>query len=113
MNWMPRSSSSASVWQPMPPPASEPSGSCVERVCGQPLQKCGLRRSVAGMVMVELLLVATGIGLLLLESSGSYRGDMVFAIVMAIMIEAVLLITAVRKLEKLATPWAGEGVVRD
>ena len=27
------------AWQPMPPPASEPSGTTVERLCGQPLQK--------------------------------------------------------------------------
>ena len=27
------------VWQPMPPPAIEPSGTAVERLCGQPLQK--------------------------------------------------------------------------
>ena len=27
------------VWQPMPPPAIEPSGIAVERLCGQPEQK--------------------------------------------------------------------------
>ncbi len=34
---------SAIVWQPMPPPASEPSGSRVEAEWGQPLQKVGAR----------------------------------------------------------------------
>ena len=31
------------VWQPMPPPASEPSGTAVERLCGQPEQKYAVR----------------------------------------------------------------------
>ena len=35
------------VWQPMPPPATEPSGSFVEVLCGQPLQKCGPRAGEA------------------------------------------------------------------
>lgn len=31
------------VWQPMPPPAIEASGTAVERLCGQPEQKYGVR----------------------------------------------------------------------
>ena len=31
------------VWHPMPAPATEPSGTFVERLCGQPLQKYGAR----------------------------------------------------------------------
>jgi hypothetical protein len=31
------------AWQPMPPPPIEPSGSTVDRLCGQPLQKYGVR----------------------------------------------------------------------
>jgi hypothetical protein len=27
------------AWQPMPPPATAPSGTSVERLCGQPEQK--------------------------------------------------------------------------
>ena len=30
-------------WQPMPPPATEPSGTTVERLCGHPEQKYGVR----------------------------------------------------------------------
>ncbi len=38
-----RSDTVTIVWQPMPPPPSEPSGSTVERLCGQPEQKYGVR----------------------------------------------------------------------
>ena len=33
------------TWHPIPAPPTAPSGTCVERPCGQPLQKKGLRRS--------------------------------------------------------------------
>ena len=39
----PRSIHRTMAWQPTPPPTTEPSGSVVERLCGQPLQKNGLR----------------------------------------------------------------------
>ena len=35
--------SAAIVWQPIPPPATEPSGTSVERLCGHPEQKYGAR----------------------------------------------------------------------
>ena len=31
------------AWQPMPPPATDPSGTSVEVLCGQPEQKYGVR----------------------------------------------------------------------
>ncbi len=31
------------AWHPMPPPATAPSGTSVERLCGQPEQKYGVR----------------------------------------------------------------------
>ena len=31
------------AWQPMPPPATAPSGTIVDRLCGQPEQKYGVR----------------------------------------------------------------------
>ena len=43
-----RSMVRAIEWQPMPPPASEPSGTTVERLCGQPEQKKDLRATASG-----------------------------------------------------------------
>ena len=36
------------AWQPIPPPTSEPSGTAVERLCGQPEQKYGVRSPMSG-----------------------------------------------------------------
>ena len=36
------------AWQPMPPPAIEPSGTTVERLCGQPQQKYAVRAIASG-----------------------------------------------------------------
>lgn len=38
-----RAETEASVWQPMPPPAIDPSGTTVDELCGQPEQKYGVR----------------------------------------------------------------------
>jgi NitT/TauT family transport system permease protein len=75
--------------------------------------RIGLGRAIAGMIVVELLLSASGIGLLLLSYSGSYRGDQVFALVMAIMIQAALLVSAMRILERRVAPWSAGSEVRD
>lgn len=65
------------------------------------------------MIVAELLLIATGIGLLLLTFSGGYRSDQVFALVMAIMIEAAILVAAMRMLEQRVAPWAAGSEVRE
>ncbi len=40
----------AMVWQPMPASARLPSGTRVERLCGQPAQKPGLRAGVGRLL---------------------------------------------------------------
>ena len=68
--------------------------------------RIGLGRSITGMVMVELILVASGLGRLLLEYSGRMQSDMVFATVLAVIIEALLLLTAMQSAEKKLAGWA-------
>ncbi|MBM2802309.1 MAG: transporter permease [Deltaproteobacteria bacterium] len=68
--------------------------------------RIGLGRAITGMVMVELLLVASGLGRLLLEFSGRMQSDMVFATVLAVIIEALLLLTAMQRVEKRLARWA-------
>ena len=46
---MPRSMPMAMPWQPMPAAATLPSGTTVERLCGQPEQKKAVRASVSGL----------------------------------------------------------------
>jgi NitT/TauT family transport system permease protein len=68
--------------------------------------RIGLGRSITGMVMVELLLVASGLGRLLLEFSGRMQSDLVFATVLAVIIEALLLLTAMQSIEKRIVGWS-------
>ncbi len=68
--------------------------------------RIGLGRAVAGMVIVELLLVASGLGRLLLEFAGRLQADFVFATVLVVIIEALLLLSAMRFAEQKVAPWA-------
>lgn len=68
--------------------------------------RIGLGRAITGMVMVELILVASGLGRLLLEFSGRMQSDMVFATVLAVIIEALLLLTGMKQIEKRLAGWA-------
>jgi NitT/TauT family transport system permease protein len=68
--------------------------------------RIGLGRAITGMVMVELILVASGLGRLLLEFSGRMQSDLVFATVVAVIIEALALLAGMQALEKRITRWA-------
>ena len=67
--------------------------------------RIGLGRAITGMVMVELLLVASGLGRLLLES-GRMQSDLVFATVLAVIIEALILLSTMQAIERRVAPWA-------
>lgn len=68
--------------------------------------RIGLGRAITGMVMVELLLVASGLGRLLLEFSGRMQSDLVFATVIAVIVEALALLTAMQAIERRIARWA-------
>jgi NitT/TauT family transport system permease protein len=68
--------------------------------------RIGLGRAITGMVMVELILVASGLGRLLLEFSGRMQSDLVFATVLTVIIEALALLAGMQALEKKITRWA-------
>jgi ABC-type nitrate/sulfonate/bicarbonate transport system permease component len=67
--------------------------------------RSGLGRAITGMVMVELILVASGLGRLLLEFSGRMQSDLVFATVLAVIIEALTLLSAMQAFERKIAPW--------
>jgi hypothetical protein len=50
--------------------------------------------------------VASGLGRLLLEYSGRMQSDMVFATVLAVILEALALLAAMQTIEKRLTRWA-------
>jgi len=69
----------------------------------------GLARAVSGMVSVELLLVAVGIGRLILVYEGTFDAANLYATVLVLIGEAVLLVQACHWLERKMVPWAGPG----
>ncbi|HEY7556620.1 MAG TPA: ABC transporter permease [Candidatus Binatia bacterium] len=90
--------SEAQIWRRIVIPGATPAIFAGMRI--------GLGRAITGMVMVELLLVASGLGRLLLEFSGRMQSDLVFATVIAVIIEALALLAAMQALEKRVTRWA-------
>ena len=74
--------------------------------------RLGLARSISGMITVELLLVAVGIGRLILDFEGMFDAPSLYATVLVVVAEAVILLQGCRWLERWMAPWAGEGVAR-
>jgi ABC-type nitrate/sulfonate/bicarbonate transport system permease component len=75
--------------------------------------RLGLGRAVTGMVVVELLFVAVGIGNLITGFRGSFDPDLLYAVVILVVIEALILISIVRAVEHRIAPWAHGTVLRE
>jgi NitT/TauT family transport system permease protein len=71
--------------------------------------RLGLARAVEGMVVVELLLVAVGVGQLLLDFQGRFDAPFVYAVILVVMAEAALLTQAGRGLERRLLPFQAAG----
>lgn len=71
--------------------------------------RIGLGRAITGMVIVELLMVSVGIGNLILRYRGFFEYDRLYATVVVVMIEALVLISLARAFERRATPWVSGG----
>jgi ABC-type nitrate/sulfonate/bicarbonate transport system permease component len=73
--------------------------------------RLGLARSISGMLMVELMLLALGIGRLILDFQGTFDSAQLYATILVITAEAVLLMQACKWLERRAAPWLGQVAV--
>jgi NitT/TauT family transport system permease protein len=69
--------------------------------------RVGLSRAFTGMVMVELLLIAVGLGRLILDFQARYEAASLYAVIVVMLLEAALLMKATRWLEGYIMPWAG------
>jgi ABC-type nitrate/sulfonate/bicarbonate transport system permease component len=69
--------------------------------------RLGLGRAFTGMIAVELLLVAVGVGRLILEYQGAFESGAVYAVILFLVFEAVVLLRLLRYCERRLTPWAG------
>lgn len=67
--------------------------------------RLGLARAVTGMVIVELLLVAIGLGALILEYRGNFEAARMFAVVLGVVAEAALLSMLLRRAERALLRW--------
>lgn len=73
--------------------------------------RIGLSRSLTAMVVIELLLIAVGLGGLIINFRGAFQPESLYAVVVFVVFEALLLITFARWLERRLVPWAREGVL--
>ena len=68
--------------------------------------RLGLGRAVTAMVIVELLLTPVGIGGLILEYRARFQAANLYGVVVLVVIEALILISIARAIERRAAPWA-------
>ena len=62
--------------------------------------RLGLARAISGMVAVELLLVAVGVGRLVQRFQGDFDAPAVYAVVLVVVAQAVLLTAVIRRVER-------------
>lgn len=67
--------------------------------------RLGLGRAVTGMVIVELLMVSVALGGLILRFRGLFQAPELYAVIIVIIVEALMLISLVGWLERRVTPW--------
>jgi ABC-type nitrate/sulfonate/bicarbonate transport system permease component len=68
--------------------------------------RLALGRAITGMVIVELLMVSVGIGSLILKFRGLFESESLYAVVILVVVEALVLVSLVRWLERRIAPWA-------
>jgi NitT/TauT family transport system permease protein len=71
--------------------------------------RLGAARAITGMITVELLLVAVGIGRLILDFQGTFDSAGLYATILVVIAEAVLVLQSSRWLERRVVPWAAQG----
>lgn len=68
--------------------------------------RIGIGRAVTGMVIAEWLLAAVGVGALLLQFRGSFEAAALFAVIIIVLVESLVLIQLVRVIERRLAGWA-------
>jgi NitT/TauT family transport system permease protein len=73
--------------------------------------RLGLIRSVSGMITVELLLLALGVGRLILTYEGTFEAAKLYSTILFVVAEAVLLTQALNWVERRAFAHIGQAVI--
>ena len=71
--------------------------------------RIGLGRAITGMVIAELLMVSVGIGELILEFRSMFSSDALYATVIIVVAEAIVLMAVARRIERRLMPWTRDG----
>lgn len=75
--------------------------------------RIALGRAVTGMVIVELVMVSVGIGGLILNAQALFRFEELYAVVVLVVLEALILLAVVDWVQRRVTPWASIVALRD
>ncbi len=67
--------------------------------------RLGLGRAITGMVVIELLLIAVGLGSLIQRFEARFEGAHLYALILIVVFEALILIQLVRWIERVVAPW--------
>lgn len=68
--------------------------------------RLGLSRAITGMVIVELLMVSVALGKMILQYRGLFQAPDLYAVIIVIVAEALILISLIGWLERRLTSWA-------
>ena len=68
--------------------------------------RIGLGQALIGMVVAELTIVGVGVGSLIVELQGRFRVAPVLAVALTVVLEGVLLMTLVERVEKRLSRWS-------
>ena len=74
--------------------------------------RLGLTRAVSGMISVELLLVALGIGRLILYYQDTFNVPKLYATIIVVIAESLLLISLCKWIDRRLMFWRGEGITK-
>jgi ABC-type nitrate/sulfonate/bicarbonate transport system permease component len=70
--------------------------------------RLGLARAITGMLIVELLLIALGLGRLIMDFQGTFESASLYATVLVVVAEAFVLMQVFKQLEERAGHWLGQ-----
>ena len=68
--------------------------------------RLGLSQAIQAMVLIELLMVAVGVGRLMVEFRGRFQSGELWAVVVIVVLECLILVAIARWLERRVAPWA-------
>ena len=74
--------------------------------------RLGIGAAVEGMVIIELLMVAAGIGNLVLIFRGNLEAGLLYGLILCVIAEGLVLISLARWLERRWTPWVWQSGLR-